>query len=99
MTPAEQKAESAREQKEMAQLKQLEFQQEYERLVAKGESWAIVKAMQAVYKNTNDELKKRREKEGTFEGSAGKMATMMESLDSVEDTSLPMIKIGDASGT
>ena len=98
LTPQEQKAEVAREQKEMAIKKQQEFKVEYDRLVAAGESWAMFKAMQNIYNRTNEEMRQRREKEGGFEASAGKMASMMEGLDGIDDPSTPSIKIGDASG-
>jgi cation-transporting ATPase 13A1 len=99
LNPKEQKAELAREQKETAMRKQREFQEELERLTAKGESWAIVKAMQSTYKSTTAEIANKQKKEGTFEASAGKMASMMEGMDSLEnlEPDLPMIKIGDAS--
>lgn len=96
LTPAEQKIELAREQRETAEKKAKEFQDEYSRLLQKGESWAMVKAMQNIWKSTNEEMKKKRE-ESTFENHAGKMASMMEGFESMEDTELPMIKIGDAS--
>ena len=98
LSPQEQKAEVAREQKEMAIKKQQEFKVEYDRLVAAGESWAMFKAMQNIYNRTNGEMRQRREKEGGFEASAGKMASMMEGLDGIDDPSTPSIKIGDASG-
>lgn len=98
LSPQEQKAEVAREQKEMALKKQEEFKAEYDRLVAAGESWAVFKATRNIYNRTNEEMRQRREKEGGFEASAGKMASMMEGLEAMEDPSMPSIKIGDASG-
>lgn len=101
LTPAEQKAELAKENKELAQKKQLEFQEEFERLVKNGDNsfWAMTKAVQNVYKRTSDDLAKRRQKEGTLEAHAGKMATMMDGFENMdtEGAELPMVKIGDAS--
>lgn len=81
----------------MALKQQQEFQKEYEELLAKGESWAMFKAMQNAYKKTVEEQKKRMGDANTLTGSAGRMAAMMDDLENMEDMQLPMVKIGDAS--
>lgn len=87
----------AEERKAMALKQQQDFQKEYEALLAKGESWAMVKAMQNMYKKTVEEQKKRVGDSNTLTGSAGRMAAMMDDLENMEDMQLPMVKIGDAS--
>jgi manganese-transporting P-type ATPase len=81
----------------MALKQQEDFQKEYAELLAKGESWAMYKAMQNMYKRTVDEQKKRVGDSNTLAGSAGRMAAMMDDLENMEDVQLPMVKIGDAS--
>lgn len=81
----------------MALKQQQDFQKEYEELLAKGESWAMFKAMQNMYKRTVEEQKKRVGDSNTLTGSAGRMAAMMDDLENMEDMQLPMVKIGDAS--
>ena len=87
----------AEERKAMALKQQEDFQKEYAELLAKGESWAMFKAMQNMYKRTIDEQKKRVGDSNTLAGSAGRMAAMMDDLENMEDVQLPMVKIGDAS--
>jgi hypothetical protein len=81
----------------MALKQQQDFQKEYEALTAKGESWAMFKAMQNMYKKTVEEQKKRVGDANTLTGSAGRMAAMMDDMENMEDMQLPMVKIGDAS--
>lgn len=79
---------------------QKEFQEEYEALLAKGESWAMYKAMQSMWKKNQEyqkELQKKRMGDMTIQGSAGRLATMMDGADNLQDLDVPMVKIGDAS--
>ncbi len=87
----------AEERKQMALKQQQDFQKEYEELLAKGDGWAMFKAMQNTYKKTVEEQKKRVGDANTLTGSAGRMAAMMDDLENVDDMQLPMVKIGDAS--
>lgn len=84
----------------MMQKKQDEFKREYDAMVARGESWAMFKAMQKIWTNDMEEAKKNRSKlaaDNSLTGSAGRMAAMMDQMEGMEDLELPMIKIGDAS--
>jgi cation-transporting ATPase 13A1 len=80
--------------------KQEDFQKEYNEMLAKGESWAMFKAMKKVW---SDDMAaaKLKAKDNTFAGSAGKMASMMDAVNEgtagMDDLELPMVKIGDAS--
>lgn len=96
MTPQERKKFLADERQAMALKAQEDFKKEYEALVAKGDSWAMFTAMQNMWKKTAEENKKRA-KSNTLEGSAGRMAAMMDEMEGMEDLELPMVKIGDAS--
>eukprot|EP01041_Mallomonas_annulata_P010324 gene10324-21543_t len=100
MTPQERNKEIARERNEIAKKKQEEFQQEYLRLEAAGESWAMFKAMQNIWKKESEAAKVMREKmagQHSIAGSAGRMAAMMDEMQNMEELDIPMVKIGDAS--
>lgn len=84
----------------MVKQKQEDFTKEYERLLGAGDSWAMVNAMKNVWNKEQENQKKLRANrmaDSTLQGSAGKMATMMEGMDNLEDLEAPTIKIGDAS--
>ena len=91
MTPKERQKFLADERQAMALKQQEDFKKEYEELLAKGESWAMVKAMQNIWKKNMEENKKRA-KSNTLEGSAGRMAAMMDELEGMEDMELPMVR-------
>jgi cation-transporting ATPase 13A1 len=83
------------------QKKQEDFQREYAAMTQRGESWAMFKAMKKIWSDEMSAAKSKAQKDNTFAGSAGKMATMMDALNEsqagMEDLELPMVKIGDAS--
>lgn len=80
--------------------KQKEYQEEYEKLVASGDSWAMITAMKNMWAREQENVKKIRAKQAqnmSIQGSAGNIAKMMEGIEGMEDFDIPMIKIGDAS--
>ena len=81
-------------------LKQQEdLRKELEERQARGESFAMAKALMAMYQKQAAEGRKKREqmlKDSTLEASAAKMAAMLEE-DKGEGGEVPMVKIGDAS--
>ena len=81
----------------MMQKKQDEFKREYDAMVARGESWAMFKAMQKIWAADMEEAKKKKKQDNSLAGSAGRMAAMMDQMEGMEDMELPMVKIGDAS--
>ena len=84
----------------MMQKKQEEFKAEYEKLLAKGESWAMFKALSNMWKKEAEAGRKLKQKfaaENSLASSAGKMAALMDEMQNMEDLELPMVKIGDAS--
>ncbi|CAE7588728.1 Atp13a1, partial [Symbiodinium microadriaticum] len=83
MSPKERQKFLADERQAMALKQQDEFKKEYEELLAKGEGWAMVKAMQNIWKKNMEENKKRA-KNNTLEGSAGRMAAMMDEMEGME---------------
>jgi manganese-transporting P-type ATPase len=96
MSVPERKKFLAEEQKAQAQKAQEDFKEEYAKLLAQGDSWAMVNAMKNCYAKTAAETKKKRG-DNSFTGSAGSMAAMMDQMDDMDDLQMPMIKIGDAS--
>lgn len=92
------RAELEQERREMMQKQQEELRRELEERQARGESFAMARALMAVMSKQKAEAVKKREqmlKDSTLEASAAKMAAM---LDGVEDAGdVPMVKIGDAS--
>ena len=95
---AKTRAELEAERREMMAKQQEELKRELEERQARGESFAMARALMAVMSKQKAEAVKRREqmlKDSTLEASAAKMAAM---LDGVEDADgVPMVKIGDAS--
>jgi cation-transporting ATPase 13A1 len=96
MSVADRKKFLAQERADQAKKAQEDFKAEYERLLAAGDSWAMVNAMKNCYAKTAAETKKKRG-DNSFTGSAGSMAAMMDQMDDMDDLQMPMIKIGDAS--
>ena len=79
----------------------IEIQEETKRLEAAGESWAPVKAAKNVMTRKRAEAQAKAKKGGgAFTASAASLAVAtsgIEALDEVDDGSLPMLKLGDAS--
>mmetsp|Transcript_6291 Transcript_6291/g.9492 ORF Transcript_6291/g.9492 Transcript_6291/m.9492 type:complete len:1517 (+) Transcript_6291:72-4622(+) len=96
MNPKERQKFLAEERKALAIKQQEDFKKEYDELLAKGESWAMMKAMQNVWKRNMEEAKKK-SKDNSLTGSAGRMAALMDEMEGMEDLETPMVKIGDAS--
>jgi manganese-transporting P-type ATPase len=91
------RAEVEQERRELMLKQQEELRREMEERQARGESFAMIKALMAVWQKQAAEAKQKRAqmvKDSTLEASAAKMASM---LDDVEDGEVPMVKIGDAS--
>eukprot|EP00607_Mallomonas_marina_P002717 CAMPEP_0182440352 /NCGR_PEP_ID=MMETSP1167-20130531/87011_1 /TAXON_ID=2988 /ORGANISM="Mallomonas Sp, Strain CCMP3275" /LENGTH=1295 /DNA_ID=CAMNT_0024634289 /DNA_START=719 /DNA_END=4606 /DNA_ORIENTATION=- len=97
MTPKERQAFLANERKELALKKQKEFQEEYERQQQLGESWPLFKAIKIIWDREAVKAKQTRAQNNSITGSAGKMASFMDGMQSMEELEQPMIKIGDAS--
>jgi len=100
MNPQQRKKELAKEQQDAMMKKQEDFKVEYERLMAAGDSWAMVTAMKNMWAKEQENAKVVREKNAknmSLQGSAGNIAKMMEGMEGMEDLDQPMIKIGDAS--
>jgi cation-transporting ATPase 13A1 len=102
-TPQEARAEMERQRKEMMEKKREEFQREMEERTAKGESFAAVKAMMAIWQRDAEEARKKRQQmtqDASLTASAARMAAMMDEMDVGGEgggNELPMVKIGDAS--
>lgn len=91
------KAEKQVENRKMMMEKQRKMQERIEELTAKGESWAIVKAMGEFWTNERKEGAKKKAEAAQFktvEGSAAKLAAQFEEMDTGD---LPVVKLGDAS--
>lgn len=100
-TPQELRAQQEKERREMLLAKQEELRKEMEERTAKGESFAMVRALMSVYQKEAAAAKEKRAKmaaDSTLTASAAKMAAMMEEMDTGEGGGeLPMVKVGDAS--
>eukprot|EP00980_Cylindrotheca_fusiformis_P025323 scaffold13478_cov132-Cylindrotheca_fusiformis.AAC.16 len=90
---------TAAERREQKQKEAAEFQEKVAKRVAeleaKGESWAMVKAMKQV---TNEKMQEERRKKGFVKGGVeGSAMALASQLDDMETGDLPMVKLGDAS--
>ena len=93
------RAELEQERRELMLKQQEDLRKELEERQARGESFAMAKALMAMYQKQAAEGRKKREqmlKDSTLEASAAKMAAMLDEGEG-EGGEVPMVKIGDAS--